>query len=244
MTPGEAFDPETLTAIEERWLSLCRHVADEVEWFTKMDVHKQWANRPLEFFGYIDLVLSSTNFANFLALRDHPAAQQEMQDLAKCIRAEMDASAPRLLKPGEWHLPYIAEADLAEVWSRWRNPDGNDYQYIHQPDGYWAELKKLSAARCARVSIAPFDGDASYEAEFRRYELLVGSVPVHASPTEHQATPDVFRERVRRKGETRERRGYYEHPELHGNLVGWIQNRKTIPGECIYEETAEGHTLV
>jgi hypothetical protein len=46
---------------------------------------------------------------------------------------------------------------------------------------------KLSVARCARVSYAPFDGNSSLEKEFQRYELLKNADPIHASPFEHQA---------------------------------------------------------
>ncbi len=48
----------------------------------------------------------------------------------------------------------------------------------------------LSTARCARLTIAPFDGNADYDAEKARFERLVVSTPVHASPAEHQASPD------------------------------------------------------
>lgn len=233
MTPGEEFDPDTLKEIEERWIAMCRYVTEQVEWFNKMDVHKQWANRPLEFFGYIDMVLSTTNWDNFLALRDHSAAQQEMQDLAKCVAAELENSKPQILKPGQWHLPYISEEDRADVWSRWRNPDGNEFQYYVQPDGYWDELKKISTARVARVSIAPFDGNAAYAAEFKRYELLVGSMPVHASPAESIATPDVWVPQDLARDGIGWQGGYYKHPHLHGNLDGWIQHRKQLKDEVV-----------
>ena len=55
------------------------------------------------------------------------------------------------------------------------------------------------------------------------YDKLVGSVPLHASPLEHQATPD------------RKVKGKWEHPELHGNFHGWIQNRKLFESEFINE---------
>jgi hypothetical protein len=44
----------------------------------------------------------------------------------------------------------------------------------------------------------------------------VDSRPMHASPAEHQATPDPT--------------GNYSAD--HGNFVGWVQYRKTLPGEC------------
>jgi hypothetical protein len=82
-------------------------------------------------------------------------------------------------------------------------------------------LIMLSTARCARVSYSMRDGKPpDINQDLQLYERLVGSVPLHASPAEHQATPD-------------------EHclkPELHGNFRGWIQYRKTLSGECVREE--------
>ena len=44
---------------------------------------------------------------------------------------------------------------------------------------------------------------------------------MHASPFEHQATPD---------GST----AYgWNHASEHGNFVGWRQLRKMMPGECV-----------
>lgn len=232
MVPTLPMNEHDLKEANAVWLAMCGYVTACVEKLNALNVHKQWANRPLEFFGYIDCVLSTTNWKNFLALRQHFAAQQEMQDLANCIAAEIESSTPKLLQPGKWHLPYVMEEDLVKVWDKWRNPDGNEAQYIHEPSGYWDELKKISAARCARVSIKPFDGNASYEAEFARYDLLVTSLPVHASPTEHQATPDIFHPKYIDRDELM--KGYYDHPELSGNLgAGWIQNRKLIPNEAV-----------
>jgi len=49
--------------------------------------------------------------------------------------------------------------------------------------------------------------------------MLLVDQPIHASPAEHQATPD------------QRRFNGWDKPELHGNLAGWIQYRKTLTGE-------------
>ena len=66
--------------------------------------------------------------------------------------------------------------------------------------------------------------------------MLVGSTPLHASPAEHQATPDHYVVQARGKttfiadGRPRE----YASAHLAGNLgPGWIQYRKTLPGEYV-----------
>jgi hypothetical protein len=55
------------------------------------------------------------------------------------------------------------------------------------------------------------------EQDGKLYHDLVNSEPAHASPTEHQATPD-------KKGWF----GRFKHPDLHGNLDGFIQYRKAF----------------
>lgn len=134
----------------------------------KLGLHKQVANRILEPWQYINTVVTSTEWDNFFKLRCHPDAQPEFQELAMKIMEVIEMASPQQLQSGEWHLPYLL---FHETGLR---------------DSLQAKLK-LSSARCARVSIEPFDGDASHEKEFARHDLLVGSEPIHASPTEHQA---------------------------------------------------------
>ena len=113
-------------------------------------------------------------------------------------------STPKLLQPGEWHLPYITDR---EADGRWGLPT----------------LKMMSTARCARLSYKPFDGEADVNAEIARYEKLVVSRPVHASPAEHQATPD----QLIANGH------HWSEPHLHGNFDGWVQYRKMLPAEVV-----------
>jgi thymidylate synthase ThyX len=148
-------------------------------------VHKQIANRLLEPFSTIKVILSSTSFTNFFNLRIHPDAQQEIQVLAKAMRDVLERSIPEKLDLMEWHLPLIdkEEKDLFNIKS----------------------LKRLSVARCARVSYLNHDGFKSYEDDYRLYDDLI--LKRHASPTEHIATPSVGR---------------------HGNFNGWMQHRQEL----------------
>ena len=50
---------------------------------TKIGLHKQVANRLLEPWQYINVVLTATEFDNWFDLRDHPDAQPEIQELAR-----------------------------------------------------------------------------------------------------------------------------------------------------------------
>jgi hypothetical protein len=169
--------------------------------------HKQVANRILEPWSHISVVVTSTDYENWFALRCHPNADPTLKALADTMFEAREASTPGLLQSGEWHLPYITERD--------RLYHDNDIEV----------LKQMSAARCARVSYNNHDGTTpSLGQDMELFGYLMADAPVHASPTEHQATPD--------KKWSRDR---WSKPKLHGNFYGWIQFRKTIPGEAVRE---------
>ena len=208
MQGGAEFDIEAQVELVEFWLDAADNAADSAELLFHHGLHKQHAGRVIEPFVWANVLLTSTDWNNFLALRDHPDAQPEMQVLAQAIRACLLGSIPRPLEPGQWHLPYTL-------------PEERESLSV-------SLLQRLSVARCARVSYTPFDGNASVEKELERYDLLVGSQPIHASPTEHQGTPDSVAFR-KTKGEP-----IYTSPELHRNFIGWVQYRALIPGECVH----------
>ncbi|MCB1901991.1 MAG: hypothetical protein KDH16_22055, partial [Rhodocyclaceae bacterium] len=56
-------------------------------------------------------------------------------------------------------------------------------------------------------------------------DRLIGSRPLHASPFEHQATPDTYHKEGKFGGSD-----YWEKSYLHGNFVGWVQHRKLLEG--------------
>lgn len=209
--PGMQSDIIAPPDLQERWArdwealaELCRQ---QVARWSAEGMHKQHANRPLEWFGWIDVLVSATRWGNFWVLRISEYAQPEFNLLAVAMREAMFASVPIDLKPGEWHLPYVTQEE----------------RQAHDID----LLRQLSTARCARLSYVPFDGNPDHEAEIARYEKLVVSQPVHASPAEHQATPDRYFTRYS------DYAGRWGAPQHHGNFHGWIQNRKLIPNEYV-----------
>lgn len=206
-------------AAQDIWLRAARNAANIAEEFEQIGLHKQVANRILEPFQHISVVLTATEFSNWFELRVHPDAQPEIQELATQMQELMMSSIPRSLEQYDWHLPYITEADwgLARVYAKrariTRDEPGKDeIQEL---------LCKVSAARCCRVSYLKHDGTrSSIEDDLDLCEKLVGAKPLHASPFEHQATPDLY---IKDMGA-----GHWRYPELHGNLTGWIQYRKLI----------------
>ena len=201
---------------EEAWLHLRDHAADVAEGFMEAGYHKQNPNRLLEPFSWIDTLITSTEWDNFFWLRQHGAAEPHLIDLANLMHTAIKETRAHPLPHGHWHLPYINDDD-------WFASDTDA-----KPEGMTCDdfLLNVSAARCARISYTPFDGDPSYERELQRANLLMNNERVHASPFEHQAKPDE--EMVS---------SYHGHfvgwknPDLHGNLNGWIQARKLIPNE-------------
>lgn len=140
----------------------CRHLAGALQ------LHKQIANRLMMPFQWVTEVITGTDWANFFALRCHPAAQPEVRKIAEMMRDAYRSSSPDVdFHEGDWHLPFIwpeEELDLLDV------------------------LKRVSAARCARTSYQTHEGKRSTIAEdLALFARLAGSEPVHASPTEHQA---------------------------------------------------------
>ena len=136
----------------------------------KQGVHKQIANRLLEPFSHIAVVLSGTEFENFFKLRCHPSAQQEIQVLATEMQRCYNKYEPNFVDYGQYHLPFITnkEKDLTE-----------------------SEKIMVSVARCARVSYYNFEGKNSLEDDARLFNLLVNSG--HMSPLEHIANPSLYK---------------------------------------------------
>jgi hypothetical protein len=227
--PGMQADIIAPPELQARWAQEWQDLADicrmNVEKWSNEGMHKQHANRPLEWFGWIDVLVTSTDWANFYALRISEYAQPEFDELARAMKLEMDNSKPKLLQPNEWHLPYITEED-EDIAGFYAMPFDNRYRAKIE------YLWKLSTARCARLSYKPFDGNADYEAEVARYEKLVVSTPVHASPAEHQATPDRW-DPMLDPGDHHADLGGWASPSQHGNFRGWIQHRKLIDGEAV-----------
>ncbi|MCG7628969.1 hypothetical protein MHM88_14250 [Epibacterium sp. MM17-32] len=171
----------------------------------KAGAHKQIVNRIMEPWSHIRVVVTATDWGNFFALRHHGDADPTLRELARVMLVARGDSQPKLLQPGEWHLPYVSQAER-ELY---------DIEI----------LCKISAARCARVSYRLHDGKpTTVEKDLALFDRLMGGDPKHSSPTEHQATPDK-----------KWSRGRWAKPEQHGNLRGYIQFRKTIPGEAVHE---------
>jgi thymidylate synthase ThyX len=186
---------------EEAWLKARDSAIEIATQFMHAGYHKQIVNRILEPFSHISVVCTATDFNNFFALRSHEDAQPEIKCLSDKMIEELANSIPNQLETGMWHLPYVLESE--------------NYLPLETK-------RKISVARCARVSYLRHDGttpDITKDVEL--HDVLVVSRPLHASPAEHQATPDTLTN------------NNWDNPAKHGNLRGYIQYRKTLPFEYV-----------
>lgn len=195
------------------WLEAMQRAVEQAYALADKGVHKQYVNRLLEPFAHISVVLTATEYSNFFALRHHSMAQPEIAELAKLMWKEYQNNTPIPLGPGQWHLPFVSITE----------------QHNHFAEGgiSWEPLIKASVARCARVSYLTHEGkEPSKEEDFKLYDRLLGSQPIHASPAEHQA-------QARESSYEGAIEWHLTKNEFSGNFRGWIQYRKTLLNENI-----------
>lgn len=179
---------------------LINYTIDVVEDMERLGLHKQSANRYLEPYSYISTLVSATEWNNFFALRDHPDAQPEIQELARAIKAAMQNSIPAVLEDTEWHLPFVPNTDELTL----------------------KEKLILSVAKCATISFARQDQEMTLQKAKEIYDRLTRSNPIHASPFEHQAKPISDSNEATHV--------MLADNELWcGNFRGWMQHRRIIP---------------
>lgn len=167
--------------------------------------HKQVANRIIEPWTHTVEIISGTDWADFFKLRIHDDADPTIRAFAIEVRKAFNSSTPAWLEPGEWHLPLVTDEE----------------RFNFHTD----VLRRVSAARCARASYLNHDTTApQIGRDLELANRLITSQ--HWSPFEHQATPDhavmskpqFYKDEPAFLG--------FANPTQHGNLTGWIQDRK------------------
>jgi hypothetical protein len=226
MQAGSELSWPRRTAIMAIWGSMAYINGLGARMMAKLGLHKQWVNRPVEWFTHINVLVTATDFNNFFALRYHSDAQPELTELARQMFELYRDSKPYALKNDSWHLPYITHKDICRVYSPgFVMPKIQTSCYVR--DLETELLIRVSVARCARVSYKSHDGkETTVEQDLALYDRLLAGVPLHASPAEHQCRPDY-----RCYHDKNDFLKSWQHPYLHGNLTGTIQYRKLLPGE-------------
>lgn len=223
----QAYEEVSNTASSEwLWKGASTESVVRAETLSKHGLHKQIVNRLLEPFQFIKVVITATEYDNFFALRNHHAAQPEIQELARVMKQAQDESTPTELEVDGWHTPYITD----EEWLDESNTLDT--------------LIRCSAARCARVSYLNHDNSQpDIQKDLELYDMLAtrpydnGTLkldidePVHLSPLEHQATPMPYvmwgSEQVGKwdKGVTHVDKNL---DMWSGNFSGFVQHRQLL----------------
>ncbi len=172
------------------WLRARDLAVEKVKMLNKIGLHKQIANRILEPWFNIRIILSGTEFENFFALRAHLDAQPEIRALGYLMLDQYNASEPKRLKVGEWHIPFGSKFEpdrLIPLAIQEELTLGLPLNH----DTFNMALSnikiKIAIARCARISYHNYEGKDDYEADIKLCDRLFGSIPRHLSPTEHVA---------------------------------------------------------
>lgn len=186
MSASDVLSQEEADAAMRVWLLARDDAVRRARELLDLKVHKQELNRILEPFLWHTVVVTATEWQNFFELRCATNAQPEIRAAAIRMRAAIDASRPQVLMHGEWHTPLL-QADERGLDAETR--------------------KRISAARCARVSYLTHEGTREIAKDLELYERLKNDR--HLSPFEHVATPasDV---------------------EFHANFRGWTQMRAEV----------------
>ena len=175
MQSGESLDGITAIRCRQEWMSAMKAAIFHARNLSALQVHKLWVNRLLEPFSWITVIITATDWANFFALRCHRAAHPDMRRIATMMRDALQASAPRHVDHGCWHIPFLTEEEMP-----WQDRTDRNVRLRHL---------LISAGRCARVSYLTHDGKHDPEADFDLGSRMMIERPMSASPFEHQATP-------------------------------------------------------
>ena len=220
MKAKEELKSSDLTWANYIWTKARDAAIDYSKVLANLNLHKQVTNRITEPWMIMKTVISGTEWANFFWLRAHADAQPEIYELATKMRTAYLGSVPQQLNPGEWHVPYVnTNFELSTNKLIYIDTSGLE---ISADDA-----RIVSASCCAQVSYRK--SDDSFEKAKKIYQQLIESQPCHASPVEHQATPMFRPDSFADLGTTHIDR---KNQAWSGNLRGWVQFRKLIPGEA------------
>lgn len=205
MQAREELSGDIRNQAEDLWLKARDMMLDVVARLGEVGLHKQLANRLIEPWMFITVIVSATEFDNWFHLRNHKDAQPEIAWVAKAMWEQYHVNEPNVVSEGGWHLPFIHEVDMAE----------GDRRSTCRSEST-ALLKKVSTGRCARVSYLTHDGVRDLEKDVELHDRLCAGPatgdPGHWSPFEHVARALNF-------------------PQRSGNFIGWAQYRKEFEHE-------------
>lgn len=229
MQAEEELDGPAIEGLKALWLTEAHNAMWTAKEMMGIGVHKQITNRLLEPWLWHTVVVTSSEWENWTGLRRDKNAQPEIRKAADMIEECRANSQPKELGYGQWHLPYVP--DLEKLLSE---------NYTMQ------EIARVSCARAGRVSYETQEGTRDVKKDFEMADRLQG--PGHMSPFEHAARPMSLEElqlfeRPATKVVNVDGNLFIEvdtdgPPTYYcGNVNGFVQYRKLIPGEAVFTKT-------
>lgn len=143
------------------WLCARDEAVFHAENLMKGGIAKQHANRLLEPWMTVPVIVSATEWDNFFKLRTASDAQPEFRAFAQAMQNMRRHNKPKKLNPGQWHVPLATATEDLE------------HRLV------------TSTAWCARGSYGVFSGESSFGKDQKLHDKLLASG--HWSPFEHQA---------------------------------------------------------
>lgn len=222
-----------LEEIMRLWLEANYIMGDIGKNLAEYELHKQYANRLLEPFMYVDTILTGTDFNNFFYLRTAEDAQPEIQELANCMYEAYSESIPELLYYGEWHVPYIDTI---------RENDILIYSINDQIINIDTAIK-IAISCCGQVSYRKLN--TTIEKALEIYAKFMNNSRLHASPLEHVSTPfsDLeYESRIKVRDllqvELGDNISSFDLEKIlyKRNFKGWTQYRTLIPNDTYTEK--------
>jgi thymidylate synthase ThyX len=141
--------------------------------------------------------------------RNRGQAEIHMMALAEAMWDAYNESEPKLLQPGEWHIPFGDNIDEKRLTENLYELNGEKF-LINSEIIEQAKIE-IATARCARVSYLNYEGTDDYVKDFHLFKGLRDSG--HMSPFEHVA-----------KAMGREDLDNYMVIEAGKVKVGWCRN--------------------
>lgn len=193
MQAREELTGDKLVLCKKLWLEARDAAVDNVKVMSSFGLHKQIANRILEPFMFITVIMSATELDNWFLLRAHPDAQPEIGWVATEMKKQYGAAKPLEMSAGQWHLPLIDDEDWDLAQEFVYEADLVDLDSDPLSERPWSTnvemlrncLIQVSVARCARVSYLRHNEKRDFGEDIKLHDRLLASG--HMSPFEHVA---------------------------------------------------------
>lgn len=178
----------------------------------KLGVHKQIVNRLVEPWMWVQQIVTATDLKNVFLLRNNDMAEPHFHELAAQMQRQVERVENWAAFDDVWKSGSDSVSGIDKI--QWLSPKEWHLPFIRQTEKRWniEVQKKVSAARCARVSYYLQDGkESNISADVELADKL--STSGHWSPFEHPAQAVLSLE------------------AYHGNFRGWKQYRKEFSKE-------------